>query len=225
MTERPRFSVVVPTRNRPETLRHALTTCLDQDFEDYEIIVCDNSDPAPAAEVAAIVAAANSPRIRYLPSDRPLAMSANWERGLSEALGEYVTVLGDDDGLMPYALRELDRLVSRTGAKAIRWQRAIYTWPTIGVDGEANLLIVEPPGLSIDETQQMHLTGASGVTYQIQFLDQAGAEQAWQPLFEVSLPDDSSSPDTLQANFRDESAPATQRFYRAMVLPVPAGPQ
>jgi glycosyltransferase involved in cell wall biosynthesis len=142
MTARPRFSVVVPTRNRPETLRHALTTCLDQDFEDYEIIVCDNSDPVAAAEVAAIVQAANSPRIRHLPSDRPLAMSANWERGLSEALGEYVTVLGDDDGLMPYALRELDRLVSRTGARAIQWQRGIYTWPTIGVEGEANLLIL-----------------------------------------------------------------------------------
>ncbi|SFQ26122.1 Glycosyl transferase family 2 [Variovorax sp. 770b2] len=139
---RPRFSVVVPTRNRPETLRHALATCLEQDFEDYEIIVCDNSDPVAAAEVAAIVKAANSPRIRHVPSDRPLAMSANWERGLNEAQGEYVTVLGDDDGLMPYALRELDRLASRTGAKAIRWQRGIYTWPTIGVEGEANLLIV-----------------------------------------------------------------------------------
>ena len=87
---------------------------------------------------------------------------------------------------------------------------------------EANLLIVEPPSLSIDETQQMHLTGASGVTYQIQFLDQAGGEQAWQPLFEVNLPIDVLSPDTRQATFRDESAPETQRFYRAMVLPVPA---
>lgn len=142
MAERPRFSVVVPTRNRPETLRYALKTCLDQDFDDYEIIVCDNSDAPAAAEVAAIVEAANSTKIRHLPSDRPLAMSANWERGLNEARGEYVTVLGDDDGLMPYALRELDRLATRTGAKAIRWQRCIYTWPTIGVEGEANLLIL-----------------------------------------------------------------------------------
>jgi hypothetical protein len=142
MTQRPRFSVVVPTRNRPETLRHALKTCLDQDFDDYEIIVCDNSDAVAAAEVAAIVDAASSPRIRHLSSDRPLAMSANWERGLNEAQGEYVTVLGDDDGLIPYALRELDRLVTRTGARAIRWQRCIYTWPTIGVEGEANLLIL-----------------------------------------------------------------------------------
>jgi len=142
MRDTPRFSIVLPTRNRPETLRHSLATCLDQDFDDYEILICDNSDPAAAAQVAEIVAAVASSRVRYLPAERPLAMSANWERGLSEARGEYVTVLGDDDGLMPYALRELDRLASSTGAKAMRWQRGIYTWPTIGIEGEANLLII-----------------------------------------------------------------------------------
>lgn len=142
MRTAPRFSIVVPTRNRPETLRHSLATCLDQDFDDYEILVCDNSDPVTAAQVAEIVKATASSRVRYLPAERSLAMSANWERGLSEARGEYVTVLGDDDGLMPYALRELDRLASRTGARAIRWQRGIYTWPTIGIEGEANVLVI-----------------------------------------------------------------------------------
>ena len=34
---RPRFSVVIPTRDRAETLRVTLATCLDQDFDDYEI--------------------------------------------------------------------------------------------------------------------------------------------------------------------------------------------
>lgn len=142
MKATPRFSVIVPTRNRPETLRHSLETCLNQDFDDYEILVCDNSDPEPAAKVAEIVAGASSPRVRYLAPERPLAMSANWERALGGAHGEYVTVLGDDDGLMPYALRELDRLASRTGSKAMRWQRGIYTWPTIGIEDEANLLII-----------------------------------------------------------------------------------
>ena len=142
MRHAPRFSIVLPTRNRPETLRHSLATCLDQDFDDYEILICDNSDPAAATQVAEIVAASASHRVRHLPAERPLAMSANWERGLAEARGEYVTVLGDDDGLMPYALRELDRLAASTGAKAIRWQRGIYTWPTIGIEGEASLLII-----------------------------------------------------------------------------------
>ncbi|RYE43225.1 MAG: glycosyltransferase family 2 protein [Hyphomicrobiales bacterium] len=134
---RPRFSIVLPTRNRPDTLRSALTTCIAQNYDDYEIVVCDNSDDG---ETEQVVRDAASPRIRYLPPTEPLAMSANWERGVNEARGEYVTVLGDDDGLMPYALAELDALITTHRAQAVVWQRGIYTWPTIGVPGEADLL-------------------------------------------------------------------------------------
>ena len=42
MTGKPFFSVVIPTRNRASLLRYALQTALDQDFDDYEIVVSDN---------------------------------------------------------------------------------------------------------------------------------------------------------------------------------------
>ena len=40
----PRFSIVIPTREpRCDPVRLLLSrTCLDQDFDDYEIVVCDN---------------------------------------------------------------------------------------------------------------------------------------------------------------------------------------
>ena len=132
-----RFSVVIPTRNRDETLRSALATCLDQQFDNYEILVCDNGNGSEAEQV---VREANSPRIRYLAPTQPLAMSANWERAVTDTRGEYVTVLGDDDGLMPYALLELDALITAHAPQAIAWQRGIYTWPAIGIEGEADLL-------------------------------------------------------------------------------------
>src|SRR5204863_7515060 len=98
---------VIPTRERAETLQYSLRTCVEQGFDDYEIVVCDNCSSPATREV---VEACTSPRVRYVRADRPLAMSANWELAVSHARGEYVTVLGDDDGLMPYALRELDAL-------------------------------------------------------------------------------------------------------------------
>src|SRR5262245_30208092 len=96
---RPRFSVVIPTRERAGTLRHSLRTCLEQDFDDYEIVVCDNCSSTATRQV---VDEADSPRVRYVRADRPLAMSANWELAVAAARGEYVTVLGDDDGLLPF---------------------------------------------------------------------------------------------------------------------------
>lgn len=38
----PKFSVIIPTRERAETLPYALRTCTDQDFDDFEVIVHDN---------------------------------------------------------------------------------------------------------------------------------------------------------------------------------------
>lgn len=135
---RKRFSVVIPTRERAETLVHALRTCTEQDFDDYEIVVCDNCS---SPETRQVVEAANDSRIRYIRSDKPLAMCDNWELALKDIDSEYVTVIGDDDGLTPFALRELDKLIRdfREPA-AIHWKRAIYTWPNIAIQEDADYL-------------------------------------------------------------------------------------
>src|SRR5262245_10622310 len=132
-----RFSVVIPTRERAETLQYALRTCLDQEFDDYEIIVSDNcSSPATKAVVDAV----KSPKVRYVRTAEPVAMSNNWEFGVTHARGEYIIVIGDDDGLLPHSLRELDRLIRDSGAKAIRWSDAYYTWPTAAMPGHGHYL-------------------------------------------------------------------------------------
>ena len=80
----PRFSVVIPTRQRANTLRHTLQTCLAQDYDDYEIVVCDNfSSP----ETRQVVDDCASERIVYLRTSRPLAMSVNWELAVEQARG------------------------------------------------------------------------------------------------------------------------------------------
>src|SRR5438874_2101121 len=121
----PRFSVVVPTRERAATLRVALRTCLEQDFDDYEIVVCDNFGSPATRQV---VEECRSSRIRYVRSPRLLSMSSNCELAVSEARGEYVLLLGDDDGLLSHGLRELDRLIGREQPPAVRWAAAFYTW-------------------------------------------------------------------------------------------------
>lgn len=41
-TDNHRFTVVIPTRERCDTLEHAFHTCVIQDYDDLEIIVGDN---------------------------------------------------------------------------------------------------------------------------------------------------------------------------------------
>ncbi len=59
----PRISIVIPTRDRPGTLGFALRTCLDQDFEDFEVVVSDNCSPPATREVVESFA---DRRIKYV---------------------------------------------------------------------------------------------------------------------------------------------------------------
>ncbi len=134
-----KFSVVIPTRERATTLRHALLTCLDQDFDDYEVIVSDNqSSPATKAVVDEIA----SPRVRYVRTPQLLAMSSNWDFGISQARGDYVLLLGDDDGLLGHALAVLDKLTREHPGRVVRWDTVYYTWPSFAVPEQADYLRV-----------------------------------------------------------------------------------
>jgi hypothetical protein len=87
-----------------------------------------------------VVDEAASSKVRYFRTPGPLAMASNWEFGVSHARGEYVILIGDDDGLLPHALKELDTLTRQSDAKAIRWDAAYYTWPSLTIAGQGDYL-------------------------------------------------------------------------------------
>jgi glycosyltransferase involved in cell wall biosynthesis len=135
----PRISVVIPTRERCDTLVSTLQTCVDQDYDNCEIIVSDNFSQD---ETRAVVNAVRDPRVRYINTERRLSMSHNWEFALSHVRGDYVTYVGDDDGLLPGALSALAAIVRNTGAAAISWNFASYYWPNCIHTASRNLLLV-----------------------------------------------------------------------------------
>src|SRR5580692_212973 len=123
----PFVTVIIPTRERCETLQLALQTVCGQDFDDAEFIVSDNVSEDDTANV---VAGFSDPRVRYIRTPKRLSMSDNYSFALGHARGTYVTILGDDDGLIPGALSVLAHWARATGTDAISWQEATYYWPT-----------------------------------------------------------------------------------------------
>lgn len=124
----PKFSILVPTRQRPDTLLATLATLIWHPGDDYEIVVADNFGDD---EVLAVIQAVQQrhPRVKHLRSDRILPMAQNWERGLAACSGEYVSVLGDDDGFLPSTLDTVRKLVAMTDARVIAWELHTYWWP------------------------------------------------------------------------------------------------
>jgi glycosyltransferase involved in cell wall biosynthesis len=136
-----RFSILVPTRQRPDTLPATLATLVDQPGDDYEIVVADNFGDEEVARVIAAAQQAN-PRVRHIRTDRVLPMAQNWERGLAACTGEYVSVLGDDDGFLPTTLDEVRNLISLSNAKVIAWNVHAYWWPDTIAHWHRNRLYV-----------------------------------------------------------------------------------
>jgi len=135
----PKITVIVPTRDRCDTLVATLRTCLDQNYEHCEIIVSDNlSEDGTKEHVASL----HDSRLRYIRTDRRLGMSQNWEFALAHAQGDYVTFVGDDDALLPGALEELAQIIGETRTEAVTWRPASYVWPNSIHAASQNLLFV-----------------------------------------------------------------------------------
>ena len=131
----PRFTLIIPTRERAATLGACLETITAQTFASLEILVSDNDS---TDGTAAVVAANPDPRIRYLKTGRRLSMSHNWEFALSHATGEWIGFIGDDDGLLPGALARLDQILHNAppGLDLVRSRPGHFLWPQLlGRDG------------------------------------------------------------------------------------------
>ena len=120
------FTVIVPTLNRADTLADAIRTCLAQEDENLIVIVSDN---ASIDNTAKVVASFSDSRLKYINPGRRLGMAEHWEFALSHVNDGYVTVLGDDDGLLPGAVASARQLISKYNTKAFVWQKIEYCWP------------------------------------------------------------------------------------------------
>jgi len=119
------FNIIVPTKNRKETLKYTLQTIDAQDYDNYKIIILDNNSSDGTED---FVKKCNNKNIIYENSNKDLPMNENWERGLKFCEKGFVTVIGDDDGLCPNALYELNIFLNNNETEIISWSPNCYHW-------------------------------------------------------------------------------------------------
>lgn len=137
-TKTPLFSIVIPTRNRAHLLPHALRSALNQQFEDYEIVVVANDCQDNTREV---VHNMSTSRVHYFETEKTLPMPDNWEFAWTKARGKYVTYLCDDDALAPSALKLLAESLDGN-PPVISWEDAIYYYPNWNDKSLQNILLL-----------------------------------------------------------------------------------
>lgn len=124
-----KYSIVVPTRNRADTLYFCLKTCMAQQYDNLEILVCNNSSDTKTQEVVQTLQQ-QDPRIRCVTPPKTLGMTSNWNFAMEHVSGDFVTFVGDDDGLLSNAVSSVNRILEIHDVQAVVWQPATFGWPT-----------------------------------------------------------------------------------------------
>ena len=142
----PRFSIVLPSTDRPALLPAAVRSVLASSDPDFEVVVSDNCSRQSAREILEPVA---DPRLRVLRAERRLPVSDHWEFFWPHLRGEFVIILGDDNALHPRAIELADRAIGEHRLELLVWRAAAYFYPDWDLDypglpNRGNLLSFEP---------------------------------------------------------------------------------
>ena len=109
-TRRPKVTIAIPTFNRASWVKGGVLAALDQTYQDYEIVVSDN---ASTDETQAVLAEFDDRRLRVIVQEHNLGLPGNWNECLTEARGEYICLIPDDDRIAPWFLERCMALVER----------------------------------------------------------------------------------------------------------------
>jgi hypothetical protein len=133
------ISFLLPTRDRLDYLKLAIETVRRQDCSDWEIVISDNDS---AEDIAGHVHSLGDDRIRYSRTDRALAVTENWNAALSMSCGDYVLMLGDDDGVLPGYITHMQALTARFDQPdAFYTGSLLFTYPGVDPDQPAGSLV------------------------------------------------------------------------------------
>lgn len=90
----PKISVIIITYNRANLLSKAITSVLNQSYQNLELIIIDD---ASTDNTELLVKNFTDNRIKYYKNDSNLGIAKSRNKGVSLANGEYVAMLDSDD--------------------------------------------------------------------------------------------------------------------------------
>jgi len=98
------ISIGLPVFNGERYLAGALDSLLQQDFEDFELILCDNASTDSTEEICRTYAAREK-RIRYHRNDSNIGATGNYNRVFALTRGKFFKWASHDDECHPSLLR------------------------------------------------------------------------------------------------------------------------
>ncbi len=121
--QNPLVTVIIPTKNRVSYLVPAIESVLHQTFRDFEILVVDGSS-TDVAKVA--LSKFHDNRIRYLPQNNSVGASTARNLGISQAQGQFIGFLDDDDLWLHHKLEKQVALIRQNTGPSVVYSSCSY---------------------------------------------------------------------------------------------------
>lgn len=130
MENTPILSILIPTKNREKYALNIVQHILAISNNKFQIIIQDNSETNKLEHL--LTEYKSDERLRYYYHNEVLSFVDNFSFGISKCTGEYVTIIGDDDGINPLII-DVTEWASLNKIKAITPSLPIiYFWPQSG---------------------------------------------------------------------------------------------
>jgi abequosyltransferase len=111
----PLLTVCIPAYNRASLLAPLLDSVLNQDFDDFDVLICEDGSPerAAIADVVTQYRQTHPERIRYEENSNNMGYDGNIRRLVDRANGQYCVFMGNDDLMCAGALAAIASAIQR----------------------------------------------------------------------------------------------------------------
>lgn len=131
MTYKPLLSIVIPTKNRQKYCLSAVNSILAIQSDKVQIVIQDNSDDSTLKEMLPDLK--NSNKLKYNYSQDPVSFVENFNNAIASSDGEYICIIGDDDGINPEIIIATEWAKNYNIDCIVGNLKAHYRWQGVGV--------------------------------------------------------------------------------------------
>ena len=138
------LSIAIPTKNRQNYLQILVDELLTSSSQEFEIVVQDNSDTDSLRQWAE---AKGDPRLKYSHHEAWISVIDNCDQALLNCSGDFICMLGDDDGILLDEALDCMAEARRDGVDAVMGPVLNYIWPGLDhrlISGYGGKLYIQP---------------------------------------------------------------------------------
>ncbi len=124
---KPLLSITIPTKNRQKYCIAAVSQIISLHLEDIEICIQDNSDTNMLQRE---INSLQCGYIKYRYVNKVLSFVENFNLAIAMSSGEYVCIIGDDDGVLPNIIDVVKWAKNNKADVVIPRLNSDYIWPS-----------------------------------------------------------------------------------------------